>query len=265
MWVPGEAVRIAVIGDYGLTSPGEEDVANLVKSWQPDLILTVGDNNYPTGSPKTIDLNVGQYYHEYIAPYGGEFGAGAERNRFFPALGNHDWIDPGAQAYLDYFTLPGNERYYDVAWGPVHVFALDSMPDEPDGIEDTSTQATWLREGLAAATEPWKLVVLHHPPFSSGPHGSNVMLQWPYQEWGANAVLAGHDHIYERILRDGLVYFVDGLGGSVRYAVGRPVDGSQVRYNDDFGAMRIDADEWQITFQFITRTGQVIDTYELTR
>jgi tartrate-resistant acid phosphatase type 5 len=58
---------------------------------------------------------------------------------------------------------------------------------------------------------------------------------------------------------------VDGLGGSVRYAVGRPVDGSQVRYNDDFGAMRIDADEWQITFQFITRTGQVIDTYELTR
>jgi tartrate-resistant acid phosphatase type 5 len=266
-WAPaaGGTVRIAVIGDYGLTSPGEEDVSNLVKSWEPDLILTVGDNNYPIGSPETIDLNVGQYYNEYLAPYTGEFGPGADRNRFFPTLGNHDWMDPGARAYLDYFTLPGNERYYEFAWGPVHLFALDSMPDEPDGIEPTSKQAAWLREGLAAATEPWKLVVLHHPPFSSGPHGSTPALQWPFREWGASAVLAGHDHIYERILRDGMVYFVDGLGGSVRYAVGRPVDGSQVRYNENFGAIRIDADERQITFQFITRTGQVIDSFSTTR
>ena len=262
---PEGAVRIAVIGDYGLATPGEEDVARLVQSWRPDFVITTGDNNYPTGSPETIDLNVGQFYHEFIAPYTGEYGAGAEQNRFYPVLGNHDWVDPGARAYLDYFTLPGNERYYDVSWGPVHLFALDSMPGEPDGIESSSKQAAWLREGLAAATEPWKLVTMHHPPYSSGPHGSTAALQWPYGEWGATAVLAGHDHIYERIVRDGIVYFVNGLGGSIRYAAGKPVEGSQARYDDDFGAMLIEADSSQITFRFTTRAGQLIDSYTITR
>jgi tartrate-resistant acid phosphatase type 5 len=262
---PEGLIRIAVIGDYGLATPAEKDVANLVKSWRPDLVITTGDNNYPSGSPKTIDLNVGQFYHEFIAPYAGKYGAGAEQNRFFPTLGNHDWIGPGARAYLDYFTLPGNERYYDVSWGPVHLFALDSMPGEPDGIELSAKQAAWLRTGLAEATEPWKLVYMHHPPYSSGPHGSTRALEWPFGEWGATAVLAGHDHIYERIARDGIVYFVDGLGGSVKYAVGAPVQGSQVRFNGDFGAMLIEADERQISFRFVTRTGQVVDTYTITR
>jgi hypothetical protein len=262
---PEGTIRIAVIGDYGLASPGEQGVANLVKSWHPDLVVTTGDNNYPIGSRETIDLNIGQFYYQFIAPYAGEYGAGAEQNRFFPALGNHDWVDPGARAYLDYFTLPGNERYYGVARGPVHLFILDSMPGEPDGIGATSKQAAWLRQGFAAAVEPWKLVVAHHPPFSSGPHGPTPALQWPFGKWGATAVLSGHDHIYERILRDGVVYFVNGLGGSVRYAAGKPVKGSQVRYDDDFGAMLIDADAKRITFRFITRAGQVIDSYTIAR
>jgi tartrate-resistant acid phosphatase type 5 len=264
-WRSGGAVRIAVIGDYGLTSPAEEDVASLVGSWLPDLVITTGDNNYPRGSRETIDLNVGRFYHGFIAPYAGKHGAGAEENRFFPSLGNHDWIDPGARAYLDYFTLPGNERYYDISRGPVHLFALDSMPGEPDGIEASSRQAAWLRAGLATAAEPWKLVYMHHPPYSSGPHSSMPALRWPFGEWGATAVLAGHDHIYERISRDGIVYFVNGLGGSIRYAAGNPVRGSQVRYDDDFGAMLIEAEEGRITFQFITRTGQQVDEYTITR
>jgi tartrate-resistant acid phosphatase type 5 len=259
------SVRIAVIGDYGLATPAQQDVAELVKSWRPDLVITTGDNNYPSGSPETIDLNIGRLYHDFIAPYSGQYGAGAERNRFLPTLGNHDWQDPDAQAYLDYFTLPGNERYYEVAWGPVHLFALDSMPGEPDGIKATSEQAAWLREGLAMATEPWKLVAMHHPPFSSGPHGSTEAMQWPYGEWGATAVLAGHDHTYERIARDGTVYFVNGLGGSIKYEVGQPVQGSQVRYDDDFGAMLIEADEGQITFRFLTRSGRQVDEYTITR
>jgi hypothetical protein len=262
---PEGVVRIAVIGDYGLATPAEADVALLVKSWRPDLIITTGDNNYPVGSPDTIDLNVGQFYHDFIAPYSGKYGSGAEANRFFPTLGNHDWADPDARGYLDYFTLPGNERYYDVAWGPVHLFAVDSMPGEPDGIDASSHQASWLRQGLAAATEPWKLVYMHHPPFSSGPHGSTPAMQWPYGEWGATAVLAGHDHIYERLVRNGTVYFVNGLGGSVRYDVGNPVEGSQVRFNGDFGALFIDADQQQITFRFITRAGEQVDEYTITR
>jgi hypothetical protein len=65
-------------------------------------------------------------------------------NQFFPTLGNHDWYTPGAQPYLDYFHLPGNERYYDFVWGPVHFFAIDSDENEPDGVNQSSVQAKWL-------------------------------------------------------------------------------------------------------------------------
>lgn len=255
-----EMVRIAVIGDYGLANAAEGEVAALVKTWNPDAVVTLGDNNYPFGSPETIDGNIGQYYAEFIYPYRGAFGPGAESNRFFPALGNHDWIDLRAQAYFDYFELPGNERYYEVRLGPVGVFVLDSQPDEPDGITADSTQGRWLQSAMAASDAPWKLIVMHHPPYSSGPHAPVQALRWPFAEWGATAVLAGHDHIYERIERDGILYFVNGLGGTIKYDIGSPVEGSQVRYNDDFGAMLIEASRDQIAFTFVTRAGQVIDT-----
>ena len=123
---PINSVRFAVIGDYGLAGEHLDAVAKLVKNWQPDIILTVGDNNYPEGEAATIDENIGAYFHEFIFPYTGVYGEGAQENRFFPALGNHDWNTLGAQPYLDYFPLPGNERYYDFVWGPVHFFAIDS-------------------------------------------------------------------------------------------------------------------------------------------
>lgn len=253
-------VRFAVIGDYGQAGPAAEAVARLVQSWEPDFIVTTGDNNYPHGEARTIDDNIGRYYHAFIAPYRGQYGAGADRNRFFPALGNHDWATAGAQPYLDYFTLPGNERYYEVRWGPVHLFILNSNPGEPDGITRDSRQARWLKERLRASDAPWRLVVMHHPPYSSGPHGSTLALQWPFAQWGATAVLSGHDHVYERIERDGILYFVNGLGGHpARYPFRVPVPGSQVRYRGNYGAMRVTAASCWIVFQFITIEGHEID------
>ena len=265
------ALRIAVVGDYGDGSRAEADVAALIAGWQPDYVITVGDNNYPVGAAEDMDAVVGRYYSDYIAPYSGQFGDGAAVNRFFPTLGNHDWgtiagDPPLPQPYLDYFTLPdgpGQERYYDVRLGPVHLFALDSDPHEPDGVSATSTQARWLQDGLAASDAPWKLVVLHHAPYSSGLHGSTNYMRWPYAEWGADAVLAGHDHDYERLTVGGLPYFVNGLGGGSRYWFVIPWPGSQVRYNRDSGAMLIDATPERITFQFINRGGELIDSYEM--
>ncbi|MER3468329.1 MAG: alkaline phosphatase, partial [Thermoflexus sp.] len=240
--------------------------AALVRGWAPDFIVTTGDNNYPRGEAATIDGNIGPYYHGFIAPYRGRYGPGADRNRFFPALGNHDWESPGARPFRDYFTLPGNERYYDVRWGPVHLFILDSDPREPDGITADSRQARWLRERLQASDAPWRLVVLHHPPYSSGLHGSTPALQWPFARWGAHAVLAGHDHSYERIERDGIVYFVNGLGGHpARYPFRTPVPGSQVRYWARHGALWVEADATTLVFRFITVDGKEIDRRVLTQ
>lgn len=260
-----QAVRFAVIGDYGSGSQDEADVADLVKSWNPDLIITTGDNNYPDGAATTIDVNVGQFFHEFIAPYQGSYGAGGQANRFFPSLGNHDWNTPQAQPYLDYFTLPGNERYYDFVRGPVHFFAIDSDSREPDGVGRSSEQALWLQSRLAESTNPWKIVYFHHTVYSSGFHGNTAWMQWPFAEWGADVVLSGHDHTYERISREGITYFVNGLGGMSRYPFIGSVEGSQVKYNQDYGAMLVEASEISIRFQFINRLNEVIDTFELTR
>ena len=263
---PG-TVRVAVIGDFGDGSQPVADVANLVQSWSPDAVITVGDNNYPDGAASTIDAHIGQFYHQFISPYTGSYGAGAATNQFFPALGNHDWNTAKAAAYFNYFTLPGNEHYYDYVLGSVHFFVVDSDGHEPDGITSTSIQANWLRGRLAAATEPWKLVYFHHSPYTSGvTDGPTVELRWPFQQWGATAVLSGHEHNYERIVLNGFPYFVNGLGGcdDCLYPFGPPIAGSQVRFTGEYGAMQIEASSSVITFSFITRLNDIIDTYTIT-
>jgi hypothetical protein len=261
----GPRARFAAIGDYGYAGAAEEAVADLVKSFRPDFIITLGDNNYPLGKAETIDLNIGLFYHDYIAPYAGRFGCGAARNRFFPSLGNHDWLAAGAQPYLDYFALPGNERYYDFVRGPAHLFALDSDANEPDGNTAESAQGEWLRRRLAASTARWKIVYMHHAPYSSGPHGGTAALRWPYKAWGADLVLAGHDHDYERLDVDGLPYVVDGLGGAVFYPLGAPVPGSLVRWNTSAGALLVEADATSLRARFQTVDGREVDSLLLAK
>ena len=261
----GAGLRFVAIGDYGYAGPAEESVADLVKGYRPELIVTLGDNNYPLGGADTIDLNIGLFYHEFIAPYVGRFGCGALTNHFFPALGNHDWMAPGARPYLDYFELPGNERYYDVVRGPVHLFALDSDPSEPDGNTPDSVQARWLHQALALSTAPWKIVYMHHAPYSSGPHGGTVAMRWPYKTWGVDLVLAGHDHDYERIDVEGLTYLVNGLGGAVFYPIGKPVEGSIARFNTTAGALFLEADETSLRARFQTVDGRKIDELTLAK
>jgi hypothetical protein len=257
-------VRFAVIGDYGLAGEPAAAVATLVKGWQPDFIITTGDNNYPIGSAETIDDNIGRYYANYIYPYIGAFDPGtAEQNRFFPSLGNHDWDAPGIEPYLAYFSLPGNERYYDFTWGPVHLFALNTDSREPDGVSAGSVQAAWLEARLAASDLPWKIVYGHLSPYASGIQGGIAWMDWPFQAWGAAALLAAHDHVYERVMRDGFPYIINGLGGGPRYLFETIVQGSEVRYRENHGAMLVTADWQQITFQFFTIESELIDEYTI--
>jgi hypothetical protein len=252
-------VRFAVIGDFGAAGPEERAVAELVKAYHPEFVLTLGDNNYPSGGADTIDANIGQFYASFIAPYGGKYGPGASENRFFPALGNHDWYTDGALPYLDYFTLPGNERYYAFSRGPVDFFALDSDPHEPDGVKATSVQASWLERQAASARGAWQIAYMHHPPYSSGPHGSERDMQWPYQKWGIDLVLAGHDHTYERFVADGLTYLVNGLGGNHEYEFKQPQPSSAFRYNARHGAQLCEATRSELRITFVNVDGTRVD------
>ncbi|MCK6621767.1 MAG: phytase [Calditrichaceae bacterium] len=267
-------VTFAAIGDYGEDNEPEQAVADLIDMLEVDFIITTGDNSYGND----FDQRVGQYYSNYIGNYQGNYGSGSPVNRFFPSLGNHDNLTN----YLAFFTLPGeniptsntsaNERYYDFIRGPVHFFAINSCTDEPDGISSASAQAQWLQAQLAASNAPWKIVHLHHPPYSSGK--DEEIMCWPFEDWGASAVLAGHHHSYQRIHRDDngdgaiLPYFVTGLGGADINNFSTPTaPGTMFQYNADYGTMLIFASEDSITFQFysITNGGSLIDSFTMAK
>jgi tartrate-resistant acid phosphatase type 5 len=255
--------RFVIIGDYGASGPEEAKVAALARSLKPDFIITTGDNNYPLGAAETIDENIGRYFHEFIAPYRGKFGAGATENAFFPSLGNHDWYSLGARPYLDFFSLPNNERYYDVVRGPVQLFALDSDPNEPDGTSADSVQGRWLEQRMKASVVPWRVVYFHHPPYSSGPHGSTQSMRWPFQDWGASVVYAGHDHTYERFDISGFPYVVNGVGGKDLYQLVEPVPGSVVRHADVHGLVIVTVTATEFVSRFLDSRGEQLDTLRL--
>ena len=221
------------------------------------------------GAADTIDANIGQFFSGFIGGYTGKYGPGSATNRFWPCLGNHDWYAPtGAQAYLDYFpSLPGNRRYYDVAVGNVHFFAVDSDPHEPDGIDVGSTQARWLQAALAASHECFNIVFFHHPPYSSGdPLFTEPEMRWPFLAWGADVVLTAHQHNYERLAIDGMTYVVDGLGGALnRFGFLTTQPGSLVRYNAAFGALFVQVFDGRLDFQFKNTHGDVVDRFDILR
>lgn len=256
---PTHTLHFAVIGDYGLDGTPTAQVADRVASWNPEMVITTGDNNYFDGLASTIDANIGKYYRGFISPYVGTYGAGAAENRFFPCPGNHDWRSGTLGPYLDYFTLPGNERYYAVRRGPVEFFMLDSDYHEPDGLTPTQAQGQWLAAALAESTASFQVVVMHHAPYSSGFHAGTKAMRWPYAAWGADLVLAGHDHDYERLVIDGLDYVVTGTGGAALRKFVAEEPGSQRGHANGFGALRAEANEHRLTLDFMAVDGDRVD------
>lgn len=225
----GETVKIAALGDFGAGAESYK-VDKLIAGWSPDLVITVGDNAYS----KDVDGN-GHPRNAFEVDVVRPFGAFINAGKFFPALGNHDYRAEGGgivpervQRYLD--TLkppldgPGAGRFYEHAKGPVRIFAVNSNGrHEPQGgIRFWDKQGDWLRDRLAAATEPFKIVYFHHTPYTTGTEdGPTASMRWPFKEWGASLVLAGHEHNYERFDRRGFPYAVNGIGGAHFYGLAK--------------------------------------------
>lgn len=250
----------AFIGDYGDEGNKAKKVADMVKSWSPEFIITSGDNNYGGGRLATIKDNISQYYGNYIynpdAPTGYRCTGIADQdaeNRFFPSPGNHDYDADINENYLKFFTLPGNERWYDLRKGSVHFFSLDSNREE-----DFGQMRAWLEEEVAASDAPFKVVIFHHPPFSGSKHGNFEPMQWNWAELGICAVLTGHEHTYQHIVEranPSVHYIVNGLGGrnGLYDCSQNPLDDNLFDvycYNARHGAVRAVSNDETLTFEF---------------
>ena len=121
----------------------------------------------------------------------------------FPTPGNHEYVTNQGQPYLDNFYLPANnpegtERYYSFDWGPVHFVSLDSNCAIGLASPDRCTlaaQKSWVAQDLAATQRPWKVAFFHHPPWSSGEHGSQLTMRREFgplfEQYGVDLVLTG--------------------------------------------------------------------------
>jgi hypothetical protein len=281
-------LEFAVIGDFGIGTADELAVANMVKAWKPEFIITTGDNWYgQTHTFADIDLKIGQYYHEYLVNYTGIYGAGSPTKRFIATIGNHE-RDPDERLPIHnaYLSLPAD--YYRWGWKDlIEVFVVDSGYNnsntlagmrQADGNTVGSVQALWLQNALASSTARWKIVTFHHPAYSSyvsasptdqmDPDGflSYPALRWPFAAWGADLVLNGHVHSYERFEIDGIPYIVNGIGGAERRQFSGAVeDGSVIQYDNNFGAQRCSATRNTLTLKLITVSGSLRDTITLTK
>ena len=143
----------------------------------------------------------------------------------------------------------------------MHLFVLDS--DEMlRSSSELATEQAWLKAGLAASTAPFQVVALHHPAYTSSARGPYSPLRWDYKEWGADLVLNGHDHFYERLSSGGLTYVVNGIGGASLSAWPSPgVSQSVAHYSGTFGAMRITATDTELVNEFVTTDGVVRDRF----
>ena len=257
---PTGNLKYALIGDYGVDTPDELAVSQLINRELTTTVLTAGDNNYPRGEASTILANITQYFGDYIP------------SNFHPVPGNHDHRsgvgNGGLQPYLNYFGLTevGGRSYYDFVENDIHFFCLDTG-DNDTNSELGQGQEIWLQVQAAASTAKWKVVIMHHPPFSSGMHGSHPNLQLDYKAMGIDLVLAGHDHIYERIEKDGVTYIVSGLGGAGKYSFGTIVPGSVSRYNSEFGSFFIEPTplSQKLDCKFVTTQNVIIDSFQLSK
>ncbi len=185
------------------------------------------------------------------------------------AIGNHDvalnHTDDGLteiEAELRLLGTPG--RYYTSTHGPADIFYLDSSVPGVFG-DEASAQLEWLDDALASSTNRWKVVALHHPPYSSGEHGStpgfDEVLQPVLVRHHVDLVLAGHDHHYERTEPiDGITYVVSG-GGCKTTGVGRSDFTAVAESTLQF--LHVDIDGDRLSGTSIRPDGSVADTFHL--
>ena len=256
----GAGVVLVGAGDIAsCTSDGDEATATLLDAID-GVVFTLGDHAYETGT-----------HIEFAACYEASWGRHRPRTR--PSPGNHDYLTPGGSGYFDYFGPAAGDPsrgYYSYDLGSWHIIVLNSNCSDVGGCGPGSPQERWLRADLAAHPAACTLAYWHHPRFSSG-EGANeadVTAFWQaLYEHGAEIVLAGHDHVYERFApqkpngepdpEGGVRQFVVGTGGAAhqRFA-GPPAANSEARNDDTFGVLKLTLHPTSYEWHFIPVAGR---------
>ena len=258
---PAEAAGAVLVGAGDIAvcnSPGDSATAKLLASIG-GAVFTLGDNVYEDGTAKE--------FRACFGPTWGRF-----KGRIRPAIGNHEYGSAGARGYWDYFGFRAGQRWkgwYSYSAGDWRVIVLNSNCGKV-GCGKGSEQERWLRAELAKHTNKCTLAYFHHPRFSSDNKHGNGWEVGPFWEalydYGADLVLSGHAHSYERFAPQtpwgkhdpshGIRQIVVGTGGAALYSMGSTRPNSQVRNANTHGVLKLNLSSDSYRWNFIPQAGK---------
>ena len=250
---------IDAAGDIAYCGNNNDEATAQLLDNMPGTVVTLGDAVYDSGTAT-----------EFANCYDPTWGR--HKARTTPAPGNHEYVTSGASGYFNYFGAAAGDPtqgWYDYRLGAWHVIVLNSNCAQIGGCGAGSPEEQWLRNVLATADAECTIAVWHHPRFSSGTtHGSNTEMGAFWQalyDYGADVVLNGHEHQYERFgmqAPDGTADAVYGLrqitvgtGGRSSYGFGTPLANSDVR-GTPYGVLKMILHDTSYTWEFTPVAGQ---------
>jgi hypothetical protein len=250
------SLKFGVLGDFGTGTPSQYQLADqMVKlhgRFKYEVVVMVGDNLYGSERPQ-------DFQKKFEIPYKLLLDAGV---KFYGALGNHDARE---QRYYKLFNMNGKLYYAFNPKPDVQFIFLESTYPVPEQIQ-------WLEDELKASSSDWKIVVFHHPLYSSGGrHGSDLrlreVLEPLFLKYNVSVVLNGHDHFYERVKpQNGIQYFVVGSGGQLASGnIDRQSGLTAKGFDTDLVFMAAEITGDAMYFNTISRVGQTVDSGVLTR
>lgn len=245
----GSAVLVGA-GDISSCSNNNDEATAKLLDGIAGTVFTVGDNVYSSGTSS-----------EYANCYDPTWGR--HKSRTEPVPGNHEYKTSGASGYFQYFNnIP---PYYAYDLGSWRIYALNSEVD----VSATGAQVQWLQSDLAANPRQCVLAYWHKPRWSSGStHGSSSSMQTIWQvlfNAGAELVLSGHEHNYERFKEmdasggaasPGLREIVVGTGGASHYGFGSVLSTSQIRNSSAYGVLKLTLNATSYSWKFVPVAGQ---------
>lgn len=230
--------------------------------WSPAALLGGGDHSYPSGA--LLDVTLG------VLPL---------RLPFWPVAGNHEYDTNSASSFFNKLRIPRyyikpttyvDFFFYNGGWTSANVGVNSTgittgATSEPDGNNGTSLQYNWLRNAIEASSKPFKIIIVHEPPYTTD------ALYYPgYADLralansGAHAILSGHGHNMERRIVNNFPFFVCGTGGkSLRGFADNTSNVAAFRDSDHYGFLSIEADPLTCLISFVDVNGVKLDSFAL--
>jgi 3',5'-cyclic AMP phosphodiesterase CpdA len=230
------------------------DTAQVIQELAPDMVVPLGDVQYD-------DASMDQFRRSYDRSWG------RFKDITYPVIGNHEYYSGTPAGYFDYFGRRAGapaRGWYSLDRAGWHLVMLNSNCVYEVSCKPGSPQYRWLEQDLASSSSTCQVAFLHHPRFSSGPHGGERAITplWRvlYQR-GVDVVLSAHDHIYERFakqtpdgVRDpdrGIRQITVGTGGAEHYWVDKRATNSVVRNTKTFGVLRLSLGAGSYAWEFV--------------